>query len=296
MSAAQIARVISRDRRLAGMALAAASYLLLALQDATVKWLVETLPVWQILFVRSVIVVIGCLAGGGQPLLRRALTTPVRPLLLRRGVVTLLAWLCFFTAARDLPLGQLVTLWFTAPVIVAILAGPLLGEHVSRTRWSAIGVGFLGALLVANPTGLSVSGAAALVLAGAVAWSYGMILTRQIARHDSSLVQMLFNNGFFLVVTGIGSALTWHPPSVLEIVLLALVAILGGFGQLSLFESVRRAPASLVAPLEYTALIWAFVIGYAVWGDIPGAGVFLGAGLILAAGVVLVIAERRPSG
>jgi drug/metabolite transporter (DMT)-like permease len=295
MKAGEAMLAVGRQRQIMGMTLAVTAYLLLAMQDATVKWLVQTIPVWQILFVRSAMVVMGCLLGGGRPLLRRAVATPARPLLLRRGAITLIAWFCFFTAARDLPLGELVTLWFTAPVIVALLAGPMLGERVSGTRWLAIATGFVGTLLVANPAGMAISRSAVLVLTGAIAWGYGMILTRQIARQESSLLQMLFNNTFFLVVTGIGSTVTWHSPTVPELLFLAIVAVFGGFGQFSLFESVRRAPASLIAPLEYTALLWAFVIGFVVWGDIPGPPVLLGASLILAAGLILVMAERRGS-
>ena len=227
-------------------------------------------------------------AGGGlsrrrwaAALVRHAATTPTRLLLIRRGSVTLAAWICYFSAARWLPLGQLVTLYFTAPVVVTILAAPLLGEHVGWVRWLAVGVGFLGTVLAANPAGLSLSPATVLVLIAACLWGYGVILTRKIARREPSLVQMFFNNCFFLVLTAVGCVLTWRWPSGGEIWLLLLVGVLGGLGQFSLFESAQHAPASLTAPLEYTALVWAFLLGFLVWGNIPGPGVFAGAGLIL---------------
>ncbi len=280
------------ERHALGMVLALAAYSLLAWQDATVKWLVATVPVWQVLFVRSAILVVGCLGVGGRPLLRHAATTSARALLLRRGAVTLAAWLCYFTAARFLPLGQLVTLYFTAPVIVTILAAPLLGERVGRIRWLAVGAGFLGTVLAANPAGLSLSPATVLVLLAACLWGYGVILTRKIARREPSLVQMFFNNCFFLALTAIGCALTWRPPDANDLALLLLVGVLGGLGQFSLFESAQHAPASLTAPLEYTALVWAFLLGFLVWGDIPGPGVFLGAALILAAGLLLLLTQQ----
>jgi len=276
-----------------GITLALSAYSLLALQDATVKWLVNTVPVWQVLFVRSSILVIGCLAAGGRPLVRHATTTPTRSLLLTRGIVTLIAWLCYFNAARFLPLGELVTLYFTAPVIVTMLAPPLLGEQVGWLRWAAVGLGFTGALLAGSPAGLTLSPATLLVLTGALLWAYGVILTRKIARRESSLVQMFCNNCFFLTLTGIGCALTWLQPNVSELLLLLLVGILGGIGQLSLFESARHAPVSLTAPLEYTALVWAFLLGFLVWGDIPRPGVFAGAALIVTAGALLLLKERQ---
>lgn len=282
------------DQKAWGIVLALLAYSLLAVQDATVKWLVVSLTVWQVLFVRSAILVVGCLAVGGRPLIRHAFTTPTIPLLARRGFVTFIAWFCYFTAARDLPLGQLTTLFFTAPVIVTLLAATLLGEKVGRVRWIAVSVGFTGSVLVASPIGLSLSLPTVLALIAAGLWGYGVILTRQIARCERSLVQMFFNNCFFLVMTGIGSCMTWQPPKMVDVLLLLQVAFLGGLGQLCLFESARRAPASLTAPLEYTALIWAFTFGLLFWGDVPQSGVSWGACLILSAGAGLLIAERRP--
>lgn len=281
------------ERQALGAGLALLAYSLLAWQDATVKWLVATVPVWQVLFVRSAILVTGCLGAGGRPLLRHAATTQTRGLLIRRGTVTLAAWVCYFTAARYLPLGQLVTLYFTAPVIVTTLAVPLLGERVGWTRWLAVGIGFLGTILATNPTGLTLSPATLLVLAAACLWGYGVILTRQIARLEPSLVQMFFNNCFFLALTAIGCALTWRAPTGTDIWLLLLVGLLGGLGQFNLFESAQHAPASLTAPLEYTALVWAFLLGFLVWGNIPGPGVFAGAVLILIAGLLLLVVEQQ---
>ncbi len=214
-------------------------------------------------------------------------------LLLCRGAVTLAAWFCYFTAARFLPLAQLITLYFTAPVIVALLAVPLLKETVGRSRWAAVLVGFTGAVAAADPVGLVLSPAAVLVLLAAALWAVGVILTRLIARHEPSLVQMLYNNAFFLVATGLASALAWHRPSGAELWLMLQVGLLGGLGQFCLFEAARRAPASVTAPLEYGALIWAFTLGFVVWGDIPRPPVFIGAVLILGAGVMLIIAERH---
>lgn len=284
------------DRVGLGIGLTLAAYSLLAVQDATVKWLVNTVPVWQVLFFRSAILVAGCLAIGGRPLLRHMFATPTLPLLGLRGAVTLIAWFCYFTAARALPLGQLTTLWFTAPVVVTLLAAPLLGETVSRARWTAVGLGFAGAVLAANPGDIALSGSAALVVLAATLWGGGVILTRLIARQERSIVQMLANNCFFLVVTGAATVLNWHLPTVEEMLLLLQVAVLGGIGQFCLFESARHAPASLAAPLEYTALIWAFLLGALVWGDIPGPTVLIGAALIVSAGLLLVFAERRLKG
>ena len=284
------------NRIVLGMGLALAAYSLLALQDATIKWLVSTIPVGQVLFVRAAILVAGCLATGGRPLLRHIATTPTLPLLGVRGGVTLAAWFCYFSAARVLPLGQLTTLWFTAPVVIVLLAGPVLGERVGLIPWSAVLLAFVGAILAADPNGLAPSWPAALVLLAAVLWGIGVMLTRRIARREKSIVQMLANNCFFLMITGAGAAFSWRTPTWQEGLLLIQVAILGGAGQFCLFESVRHAPASVVAPLEYVALVWAFALGFIFWGNIPRPIVFGGAALILSAGLFIVLFERIPKG
>jgi len=283
---------ISPQGQLLGMTLAMLAYSLLAMQDAAVKWLVDTIPVWQVLFVRSAILVLGCFIAGGSRLIRQAATSSTRSLLMRRGAVTLAAWVCYFSAARYLPLGELVTLYFTAPVIVTILAAPMLGEQVGWTRWVAVGLGFAGMIVAVSPTSLSLSSATLLVLIGAVLWAYGVILTRQIARTQSSLVQMFYNNCCFLALTGVFCAFAWHQPNGNELWLLLLVGALSGIGQFSQFESARHAPASLTAPLQYTALVWAFLLGFLIWGDVPRTGVFLGAAFIAAGGLLLVFNER----
>jgi drug/metabolite transporter (DMT)-like permease len=288
-----IARIPVLHRHMLGMAMALLAYSLLGLQDAAVKWLVARLPVWQVLLVRSCVLVLGCLIVGGGRLVHHAAKTPSRTLLVRRGAVTLTAWVCYFTAARYLMLGELVTLYFTAPVIITLLSAPLLGERVGWARWVAVGFGFAGTLLAAGPSGLSMSPATLLVLFGAFLWAYGVILTRQIARRESSLLQMFCNNCFFFVLTGVGTAFTWQTPDVSDVWLLLLVSALAGFGQFCLFESARHAPASVTAPLGYTTLAWAFMLGFLVWGDIPRPAVFLAAALIVAAGLLLLVWEYR---
>ena len=134
------------------MVLTLNAYAMLSIQDATVKWLVDAVPVWQVLFVRSAVLVVGCLVLGGRPLSWRAVATLTLGLIARRGAVTLMAWVCYFNAAR-FRLRQLVTLYFAAPVIVTLLATPLLGEQLGWIRWAAVGLAFMGTVLAANPAG-----------------------------------------------------------------------------------------------------------------------------------------------
>ncbi len=276
-----------------GIGLGVLAYGLFSMHDATIKWLVAELPVWQVLFFRSLTIVIFCAGIGRTKLLARAVATPLKLNLALRGAITLIAWLCYYTAARSLPLAQLLSLYFASPLAVTVLAGPLLGERVTRARWAGVLVGFAGIVMATDPLDVRLSLPTVLVLIAATLWGYGIILMRRIARRESSMLQMLYVNGIFLLGTSVACAVTWQTPTWSELALLLAVGVIGGLAQFSLFEGCRHAPASVMATVEYTALIWAFILGYVIWGDIPVPAVFIGAGLILLAGLLLVLTEHR---
>ncbi len=281
------------DRVVVGIGLGVLAYSLFATHDAANKWLAASLPVWQVLFFRSSTIVLGALVFGRGALLARVVATPLKWQLLSRGALTLVAWLLYYSASRDLPLAQLMTLYFSSPIIVAMLAVPVLGEKVSGARWLALGVGFSGVLLASDPLGVHASVAAAMVLGAAVLWAVAILLMRVIARRESSLVQMFYQNMLFMVVTGAVSWFLWTPPSPFEFGLLMLIGVFGGAGQFILFEGIRLAPASVMSTVEYTGLLWAFLLGYLVWGDVPSAATWAGAGLIFGSGIFLLAMERR---
>jgi drug/metabolite transporter (DMT)-like permease len=276
---------------MSGIGLTVASYLLFCVHDATVKWLVATVSTWQILFVRSAVILPLCFLFGGRDLLVRAATSPVRHQLALRTVVMLIAWLSYYTAARSLALAELVTLYFAAPFLVAVLAALLLRERVTWSRWTGLMIGFTGVLIACRPGDLGHAGPVALALGAAALWAYALILIRQIGFVAPTLVQMVIANLAFLVACGVSLPWQWRTPTGAEAALLLVVGLLGGAGQALLIEGIRRAPASVVAPLEFSSLIWAFALGYAIWGELPGPAVFTGAGLILVSSVLVVGAE-----
>jgi drug/metabolite transporter (DMT)-like permease len=278
-----------------GMALGVVAYFLFALHDASIKFLVGAgIPAWEVLLFRSSVIVCFCLCAGGRTVRERAVATPIKRVLLLRSLITLIAWLCYYSAARALPLAQLLTLYFAAPLITTLLAVPLLRERVPPARWASVACGFAGVVVACDPGGVPLSLATVLVLTAATFWGYAVILMRQTALAESNLLLMLYTNGVFLVATAIGcAAVRWQTPSLAQFVLLLAVGGIGSVAQLALFEGMRHATASVMATVEYSALIWAFLLGFAIWGDIPRTSVFVGAGLILAAGAVLVVTERR---
>lgn len=281
------------DRVMAGIALTSLAYLLFSVHDAVIKLLVASFAVWQVMFFRSVTILIGCVAAGGPGILKEAARSPIVGRMFLRSFLILTAWLCYYTAARDLPLAELTTIYFAAPVIITVMSIPLLGETVTTARWIAVLTGFVGVFVACDPVGIGLSLPVLLVLAAAFLWSLSIVLLRMIAMREKTLVQLVLNNAFFLAVAGIGMALTWTTPTMPDLALLVGAGVLGGFGQFTLFEGMKRAPVSIIAPFEYTSLIWAFLLGWAIWQDVPRPEVFWGAALIVGAGVIIVLTERR---
>lgn len=277
-----------------GILLTSFAYFLFSLQDASVKWLVAALPVWQILFVRSLTIFAFCLALGGRPLLQSARRSPVLKPLFLRNLLLLAAWLSYYTAARDLGLAELTTLYYASPVVMTILSVPILGEKVPGYRWFAVLIGFVGVVIACGVAakGLQLSLPVYLALQAAVFWAIATVLLRKTALHERTQVQVTISSGFFLLFTAVALPFVWQPVALLDLVLMAGTGVIAGIGQFAMFEGMRRAPVSVLAPFEYSSLVWAFALGYLIWSDVPGSNVFVGATLIVSAGMVIIASER----
>ncbi|RYB07708.1 DMT family transporter [Lichenibacterium ramalinae] len=279
---------------LTGIALASCGYSLFSLQDAVVKWLVAGYPVSEILFLRSLVIVgITLAAGGGPRLLRSAARSRNKGPLALRGLLILVAWLLFYSAAARMGLAEITTLYFAAPVIAVSLSALVLKERVGAARWGAVGTGFAGVAVAAGPLGALQPGPAVAALAAAACWGTSTVLVRWIGRTDSTLVQMLSSNAIFVAGSLPPLFWLWRSPDPASLALMLGLGLVGGLGQYLLFEGFRYAPASALAPVEYTGLVWAGVYGYAIWADIPGPGTVAGAALIVAGSLGLVWSERR---
>lgn len=276
-----------------GVALAVAGYFLFSLQDALVKWLVADNSVWQILLVRSLTILALCVAIGRGPLLRQAVLTPRKKALLLRGAVILAAWLCYYSAARYLQLAELTTIYFAAPMIVTVLSVLMLRESVTWPRWSGTAIGFVGVVIACDPTGVGITGPVALVLLSAALWAYSNILVRRISGLETTLMQMLYSSIAFAAACIVALPWTWQAPSALDITLMVILGLVSAAAQYLLLEGIRRAPASLIAPFEYSSLLWAFLLSYAIWLDVPRLAVFIGAAIILGSGLLVIVGETR---
>jgi len=283
----------SANASLKGMALGLAAYSIFAVHDALVKGVIHDIPVVQILFVRSVVVTLICLAIGRMGVVRGLVKSPNKPMLLLRGMLTLAAWCMYYPAGKELQLAEMTTLYYVAPVITVVLAVIFLKERLTLARVGASAIGFFGVVVAVNPTGITIGIPALMALGAAFLWSVAMIVMRTVSKSESSLV-LVFSMNLFYVVVLAGFALPfWVPMDAREIAFIVLTGLLGLAAQYALIDAARLVPASVLGTVEYTALCWSFIFGFLFWAEMPGPMVYLGAGLVVAAGLILAYSERR---
>lgn len=220
---------------------------------------------------------------------------PVRwPLHLVRGALGIGMLVTFVYAVRSLSLANTYAVFMVAPLLIAALSVPLLGEHVDFKRWMAILIGLGGVLVMLRPSasGFIAFGALA-ALAAAVAYSCSAILSRILLRTDTT-ASLVF--GFLLsltVVAGLFALPDWVALRADDGWWLLGVGLLGALGQHFAIDAFRHAPASVLAPFEYTALLWGALIDWFAWNTLPTANVFLGGGIVVVTGVYLVRRDKQ---
>jgi drug/metabolite transporter (DMT)-like permease len=283
------------DRSLQGIGLCTLGYAFLSLQDAGIKWLVADYSVVSILFWRALVVAFACLLIGRLSLVRRAWRSSSRRLLVVRGLLSIAAWLLYYTAARDLTLAEMTTLYFSAPIMVTVLATAILKERVTGWQWFTLIIGFVGVVIACRPNNLADPVPIVLTLLAAMCWAFTYIQLRQVDDQTSVLEQMLITNVVFVICMTV--ALPWtHTPAPTPAWLGMLGAgLLGGIGQFLLFASFQHATATVLAPFEYTGLIWAFLLSSLIWGTLMDVSLMIGAGLIAVSGTLAMIFGRHSS-
>jgi len=284
------------DRPLAGIAVMIAGIAAFAVMDATIKWLTADYPVPQVIALRSwfglPILVWLSLREGGLSALRTR-----RPLVhFGRYLLVLLLSLNFFWALSMMKLVDAIAIAFAAPIIITALSVPLLREAVGLRRWVAIGIGFCGVLIMLRP-GMGVFQWAALAaLGGALFYALLMITTRACKSTESTASLMLYPQ-IGISLTGIFMVFFfWVTPTPLDLALFAFAGLFGSIGVMCLTHAFRMAPAAVIAPFEYTALLWATLLGYLVWGELPDGITLLGASIVAASGLYILYRETRKFG
>lgn len=293
---AQLARHNTHDRLFAGVVCKIAATFFFSLMFASVRWVGPHIPIGEMVFFRSffglLVIAIAAFAAGGPALLatKRIDSHAVR------AIAGTVAMFCNFAAYIYLPLADATAIGFAAPLFVVILAVLMLSERVHAYRWSAILIGFLGVLVIARPQAGMAQGAlagAAFALTGAFLAALAMIFVRRMSGHEHPATIAFY----FMLTSGVISlfttALGWEVPTPTEAIVLALVGIAGGAGQLFLSFSYRYGEASVLAPFDYAAMIWAVALGYFLFGELPTAQVWIGAAIVIGAGLLIIWRERR---
>ncbi len=265
----------------------------LTLNDAIAKLLTERHDPVQILFLRNLIAVPMIAAAALVLHGPRALTTRRPGLHAVRGLTMLAGVWFYFAALGLLPLAQATALIFAAPIIITALSVPLLGERVGPWRWGAVVLGFCGVLIVVQPGGAAFQAASLLPVAAALAYALFMISGRWLGPEDGFLTTMLFVMLFPMLYAAPFALWLWSPPRLEDLGLFVGSAVCGSLGITLIGQAFRIAPAAVVAPFEYTALIWATALGWAIWGDVPGGATVAGALVIVAGGVLIAWREAR---
>lgn len=282
-----------RSRVMTGIGLTSLGYAAFSVQDATVKWLVADYSVAQVLFTRSLVIMIVAVVIGGPRSFRSLARSPNKMALTTRAALILVAWLSYYSAARHLGLAQLTTLYFAAPIGVVVLSVFILKERVDPVRWIAVIAGFVGVVIAADPDGSVDLVPAAFALFAAFCWALSVILVRMIInKAESTTNQMLVSNALFAAACAVILIWTWRTPDAFSLALMVGLGLFGGAGQYFVYEGFRYAPPSVVAPIEYTGLVWAFFYGYVIWAEVPEVHVFVGAALIVSGSIAFILIER----
>ncbi len=275
----------------AGIGLMLVGCFMFSLNDTMGKWLVATYSVGQLLLIRSIaalILLAPFVYREGWP----AFADAPRPRLqILRGVLSALEVGLFYRAVAYLPLADVTTFYLAGPIFVTALSPFLLGEKIGWKRGSAVIVGFIGVLVAMRPSTASLSVPAPIALAGSVLFALLMIATRAV-RGTSDTVLVTTQTVGALVLGIISAPFHWVTPSPRDFLLLSLLGVVAMFAHVFVNRSLKLAPASLVVPYQYTLILWAMVLGYFAFGDVPGLLLVAGAGIIVAAGIFIFLREQ----
>jgi drug/metabolite transporter (DMT)-like permease len=284
----------SARNRLIGIGLVSGAYLLFSALDGSAKWLVGSLPVIVVVWLRFLIHVI--VAGAvffplrGFDLFR---TRHLRWHVVRGLMVIAMTAMNFF-ALQYLQLTVTASIFFSVPIIIALVSATAFGEKLDTGRWIAIVAGFAGVLTIVHPGSADFHPAMLLSVVNAILYAFFLMMTRRLAAYDSpETIQYLPAVGAALGLAPFALA-AWEAPSGwLEWTVACLLGVLGGFGHYLLALAHRYAPSSVIAPFLYQQVIYMALFGYVVFGDVPGPGVWIGAPIVIASGLYLFTRERR---
>ena len=282
-----------RDNKLLFMGI---SYMLFAVflmvcLDVVAKILLKNYPVMQVTFLRSGI---SLLIIGGAGYLARGkdgFKTQYWKWHILRTVLMTISSITFFVALSLIPLVNCMVIVFISPIIMTALSGPFLGEVVGKWRWSAVLIGFVGILLILQPTAGFIDPGTIYAFIAVVTYALFSLTSRKLANKETT-----YNLSFYMfigptLVGGVGSSMSWVTPTAEAWILFIACGVLGGAGFIFFNLAYQKAEASLLASFEYTGLIWASIAGYYLFAETIDANIWLGASIIIIGGLIIVLRE-----
>ena len=280
-------------QRLIGIALMCAALVCFSCLDGIAKWLTPRVGMIETTWARyisSVVLVSLALNPWTQP----GLTLTRKPWMqVARSLLLFASTILNFMGLQYLQLTQTMSIIFLAPLVVALISGPLLGEWVGPRRMVAIAVGFIGVLVVTRPGFGHVHPAALYSLAGMFCYAFFVILTRVLARHDSSATTMFYSGlGGLLILTPIVPFFWRNPETPMITFFMVLVGVFGALGHWLMILAYRRASTATLSPFIYTQIVWMILIGYVVFEDVPDFWTLVGAAIVIASGLYLLHREH----
>ena len=210
-----------------------------------------------------------------------------------RSLTMLITTTLFFIGLSRVQLATASTIMFLSPIFITILAIPMLGELVGLRRWIGVLIGFIGALIIVRPGSISFDIGLFYLLAAALSHAFYQIATRRVRMYDHALTSLLYTGLVGALITSFVVPFYWHPVKPLHWLLFALLGLAGSVGHLCFIRAFSLAPASTMAPLSYTSLIWATVLGFIFFGDLPDRWVVLGGSLIVGSGLYIFYREKQ---
>ena len=266
---------------------------LLTANDAISKYLTESHPVGQVICLRQaatllVILPYVVLVSGWGALRVVSWRGQVT-----RGLLFVANAALIVLGFSLLPLATVITIMFASPIITAVLSAPLLAERVSPARWIAILAGFTGVLIVIRPGAAGFEWALLIPVGAAVANSLRDIMTRRLSRTETSISLLLWST-LIVMAAGLATApFGWQPVTGAAAAWFVAAGVFNAAAHFLLIEALRLGEAALIAPVRYTSLIWAVLVGFFVWRELPDAWVWAGSAAIIASGVYMIRAEAK---
>ena len=284
----------SARNRLIGIGLVSVCYLLFSLLDGSAKWLVGSMPVIMVVWLRfathAVFGAIVLVPLRGAQLVK---TEHLRWHLLRALMFMAMTGINFW-ALQYLQLTVTASIFFSVPIMIGLASALILGERLDAGRWVAILAGFAGVLVIVQPWGAEFHPAMLAAVVNAILYAVFLMMTRRLAAYDSpETIQYLPALGAAIGLAPFALA-AWEPPvGWLEWTVACLLGVLGGIGHYLLALAHRYAPSSVIAPFLYQQVIYMALFGYLVFGDVPSPAVWAGAAVVIASGLYLFSRERR---